>query len=59
MLSSKYGNTSEMSCKFVIYLDFLVLYSNIMELAHLWDVAISQFKGKVKSNYGIDPDELP
>ncbi len=48
-----------MSSNFMIYLDFLVLYSYIMELAHLWGVAISEFKGKVKSNYGMDPVELP
>ncbi len=48
-----------MSCKFMIYLDFLMHYSYIMELAHLWVVAISQFKGKVKSDYEMDPYELP
>ena len=48
-----------MSCKLMIYLDCLVHFSYIMELAHLWGVAIAQFKGKVKSNYEMDPNELP
>ena len=48
-----------MSCKFMDRLGLLVYYPYIMELAHVWGVAILQYQVKVKLNYENDHRELP